>query len=73
MGERMGHQLLGAKAPRRFFGDAHWAEPSDGMKTRESRDSGARLLCEYGRRFFERRADLKRRAAPTLGSNRPNA
>src|ERR1700704_5109229 len=25
--KRMGHQLWGTDAPRRFFGDAHWREP----------------------------------------------
>src|SRR4030095_3550244 len=25
--KRMGHQLWGVDAPRRFFGDAHWREP----------------------------------------------
>ena len=56
--KRMGHQLWGLQAPRRFFGDAHWREPL--MWNEEARLSGrrTRVFCASMADVFERRRDL---------------
>jgi protein gp37 len=54
----MGHQLWGTRAPRRFFGDAHWREPlrwNDEAGIARTRE---RVFCASMADVFERRADL---------------
>jgi protein gp37 len=55
---RMGHDLWGTHAPRRFFGDAHWREPL--IWNEEARVAGRRqrVFCASMADVFERRADL---------------
>ena len=56
--KRMGHQLWGLDAPRRFFGDAHWREPL--MWNEQARLNGRRerVFCASMADVFERRRDL---------------
>ena len=56
--KRMGHQLWGTEAPRRFFGETHWKEP---LKWNEEARISAvrhRVFCASMADVFERRADL---------------
>jgi protein gp37 len=56
--KRTGHQVWGDSAPRRFFGDKHWAEP---LKwERNARDAGERrrVFCASMADVFEDREDL---------------
>ncbi len=55
---RMGRQLWGAKAPRRFFGDAHWAEPLRWNEEARIAETRERVFCASMADVFERRADL---------------
>ena len=55
---RMGHDLWGKAAPRRFFTDAHWKEPLQWND--EAREEGERhrVFCASMADVFERRAEL---------------
>lgn len=56
--KRVGSKVWGPKAPRRFFGDDHWAEPlkwnTEAVKTGER----ARVFCASMADVFEARNDL---------------
>jgi len=56
--KRVGSKVWGPKAPRRFFGDDHWAEPvkwnTEALKTGER----ARVFCASMADIFEARTDL---------------
>jgi protein gp37 len=54
----MGHDLWGARAPRRFFGDAHWAEPLRWNEEAALAQIRERVFCASMADVFERRADL---------------
>jgi protein gp37 len=55
---RMGHSLWGTRAPRRFFGDAHWAEPLRWDQEASLALTRERVFCASMADVFERRADL---------------
>ena len=56
---RVGQEIWGAGAPRRFFNDAHWREPL--VWNEEARLAGqrARVFCASMADVFERRPELK--------------
>lgn len=56
--KRVGQAVWGAKSPRRFFTDKHWAEPL--RWNREAREDGERrrVFCASMADVFERRAEL---------------
>lgn len=56
--KRMGHQLWGIDAPRRFFSDAHWNEPRKWNEEAKRRGRRERVFCASMADVFERRADL---------------
>jgi len=56
--KRMGHQLWGSNAPRRFFGDAHWREPLRWNDNAAQSGRHQRVFCASMADVFERRADL---------------
>jgi len=55
---RVGHQLWGPDAPRRFFGDAHWAEPLRWNREAERAGERKRVFCASMADVFERRPEL---------------
>jgi len=56
--KRMGHQLWGTAAPRRFFSDAHWSEPLKWNEGAEASGIRERVFCASMADVFERRSDL---------------
>lgn len=56
--KRMGHQLWGTKAPRRFFSDTHWREPLTWDEEAKSNGKRERVFCASMADVFERRSDL---------------
>jgi len=54
----MGHELWGARAPRRFFGEAHWSEPLRWNEDAGTAGTRERVFCASMGDVFERRADL---------------
>jgi protein gp37 len=56
--KRMGHQLWGIDAPRRFFTDAHWREPLTWNEEAKRAGRRERVFCASMADVFERRADL---------------
>jgi protein gp37 len=56
--KRMGHQLWGLDAPRRFFSDAHWREPVKWDEEAQANGRRDRVFCASMADVFERRADL---------------
>jgi protein gp37 len=56
--KRMGHQLWGLDAPRRFFSDAHWREPLKWNEEARSNGRRDRVFCASMADVFERRKDL---------------
>lgn len=56
--KRMGHQLWGTQAPRRFFSDAHWREPLVWNEEARIAHRRERVFCASMADVFERRADL---------------
>ena len=56
--KRMGHQLWGGDAPRRFFTDAHWREPLSWNEDARRAGCRERVFCASMADVFERRADL---------------
>lgn len=43
--KRTGHQVWGKDAPRRFFGDQHWAEPLKWNREAEKANARKRVFC----------------------------
>jgi protein gp37 len=58
--KRMGHQLWGTDAPRRFFTDAHWREPLAWNEDAGLAGHRERVFCASMADVFERRADLNK-------------
>jgi protein gp37 len=56
--KRMGHQLWGLDAPRRFFSDAHWREPLKWNQEARRSKRRDRVFCASMADVFERRKDL---------------
>lgn len=72
--KRMGHQLWGKHAPRRFFSEAHWREPITWNKEAQITGRRERVFCASMADVFERRADLntERLKLWALIENTPN-
>lgn len=56
--KRVGQKVWGAKAPRRFFSDAHWNEPLKWNKDARENGVRARVFCASMADVFEARSDL---------------
>ncbi|WP_084603034.1 DUF5131 family protein [Rubritepida flocculans] len=56
--KRVGAAVWGARAPRRFFGEAHWAEPRRWNREAESSGRRHRVFCASMADVFEDRRDL---------------
>ncbi len=56
--KRMGHQVWGAAAERRFFSDAHWTEPLAWNEEAVATGQRKRVFCASMADVFERRAEL---------------
>ena len=56
--KRMGHQLWGGDAPRRFFSDSHWRDPLVWNEEAGSEKVRARVFCASMADVFEKRYDL---------------
>jgi protein gp37 len=56
--KRMGHQLWGTDAARRFFGDTHWREPLKWNEAATVAGHRERVFCASMADVFESRADL---------------
>lgn len=55
---RYGNDVWGAKAPRRFFGEKHWAEPLKWNREAEREGRRHRVFCASMADVFEPREDL---------------
>lgn len=55
---RIGLDLWGARAPRRFFSDAHWAEPFKWNREAQADGERRRVFCASMADVFEDRAEL---------------
>lgn len=55
---RIGLELWGARAPRRFFSDAHWAEPLKWNREAQADGERRRVFCASMADVFENRAEL---------------
>lgn len=55
---RIGHDLWGADAPRRFFGDRRWNEPREWNDAAHREGRIHRVFCASMADAFEQRADL---------------
>jgi protein gp37 len=60
---RLGRQLWGARAPRRFFGDNHWREPLRWEAEAAAGQRRERVFCASMADVFEWRADLNEHRA----------
>jgi protein gp37 len=58
MAKRFGQKVWGAKAPRRFFGEAHWAAPARWNADAIAAGVRRRVFCASMADVFEKRADL---------------
>lgn len=56
--KRTGHQIWGDGAERRFFGDAHWAEPFEWNERARDNGRAERVFCASMADVFEDRPDL---------------
>jgi len=56
--KRVGQDVWGGSAPRRFFGESHWAEPLRWNQEAESNGARHRVFCASMADVFEPRADL---------------
>ena len=56
--KRVGKKIWGPKAPRRFFGDAHWSEPLKWNREAMKGGDRARVFCASMADVFEARSDL---------------
>jgi protein gp37 len=57
--KRTGHQVWGVKAPRRLFGDEHWAEPLRWDAAAAAAGERRRVFCASMADVFEDREDLE--------------
>jgi protein gp37 len=57
--KRTGNAVWGKDAPRRFFGDKHWAEPLKWNRQAAAVGRRARVFCASMADVFEDRADLE--------------
>jgi protein gp37 len=55
---RVGVRVWGSKAPRRFFGEAHWAEPLQWNREAEQEGERRRVFCASMADVFENRREL---------------
>jgi protein gp37 len=58
MAKRFGHKVWGARSPRRFFGDAHWAAPLRWNEDAARRGIRRRVFCASMADVFEKRREL---------------
>ncbi len=56
--KRVGQDLWGKEAPRRFFGDTHWSEPLKWQKEAKQFNERRRVFCASMADVFEDRSDL---------------
>jgi len=56
--KRMGHQVWGVTADRRFFSDSHWNEPLTWNEDARTTRKRKRVFCASMADVFERRAEL---------------
>ncbi len=56
--KRVGSQVWGGNAPRRFFSDAHWKEPLRWNQEAAASGERRRVFCASMADVFERRAEL---------------
>lgn len=56
--KRVGSQVWGSNAPRRFFGDAHWKEPLRWNQEAAGSGERRRVFCASMADVFERRSEL---------------
>lgn len=56
--KRTGNQVWGPTAPRRFFGEKHWAEPLKWNRAAEKAGERRRVFCASMADVFEDRRDL---------------
>ena len=56
--KRVGLDVWGARAPRRFFSDAHWREPLKWNRGAETAGERRRVFCASMADVFEARDDL---------------
>jgi protein gp37 len=56
--KRVGQKIWGPRAPRRFFGEAHWAEPLKWNLEARVKGRRARVFCASMADVFERRGEL---------------
>lgn len=56
--KRVGQRVWGGEAPRRFFGDAHWAEPLKWNAAARAAGERHRVFCASMADVFEDRRDL---------------
>lgn len=56
--KRMGHQVWGSAADRRFFSDAHWNEPLAWNEDARAARKRKRVFCASMADVFERRSEL---------------
>jgi protein gp37 len=57
--KRVGQKVWGVQAPRRFFGDKHWAEPLKWNREAEKAGERRRVFCASMADVFEDRDDLE--------------
>lgn len=58
LAKRYGNDVWGAKSPRRFFGEKHWAEPRKWNREAEAKGRRHRVFCASMADVFEPREDL---------------
>ena len=58
LAKRFGHRTWGTKAPRRFFGDAHWSAPVAWNAAALRSGRRARVFCASMADVFENRTEL---------------
>lgn len=57
--KRVGNDIWGKRASRRFFGDSHWREPIKWNEAAAAEGVRARVFCASMADIFERRTDLR--------------
>jgi protein gp37 len=58
--KRVGKDIWGPKAPRRFFGEDHWKEPLKWNAEATEKKTRFRVFCASMADVFEQRSDLRR-------------